>query len=116
VVPTWNYATVHAWGTPRVIDDTAWLRTLVEGLTRARESSRPEPWALTDAPADFIAAQLRGIVGVEIPIARLEGKWKTSQNRPPADRAGVISGLAGEGEAGAAMAALVAERNRDGGG
>ncbi len=116
VVPTWNYATVHAWGTPRVIDDAAWLRTLVEGLTQARESSRPEPWAVTDAPADFIAAQLRGIVGVEIPIARLEGKWKASQNRPPADRAGVISGLAGEGEAGAAMAALVAERNRNGGG
>lgn len=114
VVPTWNYATVHAWGPPRVIDDAAWLRALVEGLTRAREAARPAPWAVDDAPADFIAGQLRGIVGVEIPIARLEGKWKASQNRPPADRAGVVAGLEGEGEAGAAMAALVAERNRDG--
>jgi transcriptional regulator len=110
VVPTWNYATVHAWGQPRVIEDTEWLRKNVEALTRAHEGSRTAPWAVNDAPPEFLAAQLRGIVGVEIPIARIEGKWKVSQNRIDADRAGVISGLRGQGEASEPMAQLVAER------
>jgi transcriptional regulator len=110
VVPTWNYATVHAWGRPRVIEDTAWLRTNVENLTRAHESARAAPWAVDDAPPDYIAAQLRGIVGIEIPIARIEGKWKVSQNRTEADRAGVVAGLQAQGEPSAPMAALVAER------
>jgi transcriptional regulator len=110
VVPTWNYATVHAWGQPRVIEDTEWLRKNVEALTRAHEDTRAAPWAVNDAPPEFLAAQLRGIVGVEIPIARIEGKWKVSQNRIDADRAGVISGLRGQGEASEPMAQLVAER------
>jgi transcriptional regulator len=113
VVPTWNYITVHAWGPPRVIDDAAWLRQQVGELTASREDRRAEPWAVSDAPDDFIAAQLKAIVGLEIPIARIEGKWKVSQNRPAADRAGVIAGLQNEGDA--TMAAHVAERARPAG-
>ena len=93
VVPTWNYVTVHCWGTPRVIDDASWLRDQIGRLTRSQEQARVEPWAVEDAPADFIAAQIKGIAGLEIPIARIEGKWKTSQNRSEADRAGVAAGL-----------------------
>jgi transcriptional regulator len=92
-VPTWNYVAVHCWGTPRVIDDAAWLRDLIGRLTRAQEEGRAEPWAVEDAPADYIAAQIKGIAGLEIPIDRIEGKWKTSQNRSDADRAGVAAGL-----------------------
>jgi transcriptional regulator len=110
VVPTWNYATVHAWGRPRVMNDDVWLRRQIEDLTRSRESRRAEPWQVDDAPADFVAAQMRGIVGVEIVISRIEGKWKMSQNRPEADRSGVVAGFREAGEAGEAIAALVAER------
>jgi transcriptional regulator len=104
VVPTWNYAVVHAWGVPRVIEDAAWLADQIGALTRAHEAARPDPWAVTDAPETFVAAQIRGIVGVEIPIRRIEGKWKVSQNRPAADRAGVALGVRPEEPA---MAALV---------
>jgi transcriptional regulator len=110
VVPTWNYATVHAWGRPHVMNDDAWLRRQIEDLTRSRESDRAEPWKVDDAPAEFVTAQMRGIVGVEIVISRIEGKWKMSQNRPPADRLGVIVGFREAGEAGEAIADLVAER------
>ena len=110
VVPTWNYATVHVWGTPRVIDDAVWLREQVGNLTDAQEGSRSEPWKVADAPADFIAAQIRGIVGLEIPIARIEGKWKVSQNRPAADQKGVIDGLRQEEPQKGDMADLVEER------
>ena len=108
VVPTWNYVVVQARGTPVVIDDPAWLRVQIGELTAAQEAPRPAPWAVGDAPAAYVDAQLKGIFGIEIPIARLEGKWKASQNRPDADRAGVAVGL---GAAGAAdMAELVARR------
>jgi transcriptional regulator len=110
VVPTWNYATVHAWGRPRVIDDAEWLRRNVEDLTRANESVFPAPWKVDDAPADFVAMQLKAIVGIEIPIDRIEGKWKVSQNRPEADREGVVAGLRAQGSTSAVMADLVAER------
>jgi transcriptional regulator len=110
VVPTWNYATVHAWGKPRVMKDDAWLRKQIEDLTTSRESLRAEPWAVSDAPEDFVTTQMRAIVGVEIPISRIEGKWKMSQNRPEADRAGVIAGFREAGDE--AIAALVAERDR----
>ena len=93
VAPTWNYVAVHCWGTPRVIDDPAWLRDQIGRLTRSQEQGRAESWAVEDAPEDFIAAQIRGIAGLEIPIARIEGKWKVSQNRSDADRAGVAAGL-----------------------
>jgi transcriptional regulator len=111
VVPTWNYATVHAWGRPRVMNDDAWLRQQIEDLTRSREARRSEPWLVSDAPEDFVAMQMRAIVGIEIPIARIEGKWKMSQNRPAADRAGVIAGFRETG--GEAIAALVEERDRN---
>lgn len=110
VVPTWNYATVHAWGVGAVHDDAIWLRKQIEQLTVERESKRAAPWAVEDAPEDFVAAQMRGIVGIEIPIARIEGKWKVSQNRPEADRAGVHAGLVADGAAHAPMAAMVADR------
>jgi len=110
VVPTWNYAVVHAHGPVRFIDDRAWLRAFVERLTDRHEAARPEPWKVTDAPADYIDAQLGAIIGVEIPIARLVGKWKVSQNRPAQDRQGAVDGVSREGgEAGAAMARLIRE-------
>ena len=94
VVPTWNYVAVHAWGRLRRFDDPERLLALVTALTETHEAGRPDPWSVGDAPADFIRAQLRGIVGFEIEIERLEGKRKLSQNRSPADRDGVITGLA----------------------
>ena len=110
VVPTWNYATVHAWGRPRVVNDDVWLRRQIEDLTASREGLRAAPWGVDDAPPEFIVAQMRGIVGVEIPIARIEGKWKMSQNRPAADRVGVVAGFREAGEAGEEIAAIVEER------
>ena len=112
VVPTWNYATVHVWGRPRVINDDAWLRRQIEDLTASREGRRAEPWKVDDAPPDFVVAQMRAIVGIEIAILRIEGKWKMSQNRPEADRLGVIEGFREQGEAGERLATLVAERGR----
>ncbi len=111
VVPTWNYAIVQAWGRPRVIEDQAWLAGQIRALTRQQEGKRTEPWAVSAAPEPFIDAQLKGIIGIEIPITRIEGKWKASQNRPPGDRAGVARGLERQGdEASLAMARLVRER------
>ena len=97
VVPTWNYATVHVWGRPRVMNDDSWLRRQLEDLTASREGLRDAPWQVDDAPAEFVAMQMRAIVGVEIVISRIEGKWKMSQNRPAEDRAGVVEGLRREG-------------------
>jgi|KBSMisStaDraftv2_1062788.scaffolds.fasta_scaffold02112_5 transcriptional regulator len=107
-VPTWNYAVVHAHGLPRAIEDADWLLRHVTALTRTHEAKRDAPWQVTDAPRDFIAKMLEAIVGIEIPIARLAGKWKVSQNRPSADKAGVVAGLIERGdEDSRAMAALV---------
>jgi transcriptional regulator len=110
VVPTWNYATVHVWGKPRVVDDETWLRRQIADLTAQQEGARAAPWQVGDAPEPFVAAQVKGIIGIEIEIVRTEGKWKVSQNRPEADRAGVVEGLRQEGPAGETMAAIVAER------
>ena len=108
VVPTWNYAVVHLQGRLRITEDAAWLRTLVERLTHAHEAAQPHPWAVGDAPDDYVAQMLRAIVGIEIEVERLQGKWKVSQNRSAADRAGVVAGLAAQsGEDAQAMAALV---------
>jgi transcriptional regulator len=108
VVPTWNYAVVHAYGTLRFIDDRDWLRAFVSKLTDRHEAPRPEPWKVTDAPADYIETQLGAIIGLEIPMTRLVGKWKVSQNRPAQDRAGAAEGLLREGGASAAaMAELI---------
>lgn len=109
VVPTWNYATVQARGSMRAIEGRDWLAEQIAALTARNEGARAEPWSVSDAPEAFVAAQIKGIVGIEIAISRIEGKWKVSQNRPAADREGVIAGLLDEGEADAeAMAELVA--------
>lgn len=97
VVPTWNYMVVHAHGRLRVVDDAPWVHALVSRLTDRFESERAAPWKVSDAPEDFVGQQVRAIVGIEIPIARIEGKWKVSQNRGPADREGVAGGLRGVG-------------------
>jgi transcriptional regulator len=113
VVPTWNYAVVHAYGNLRFIDDSTWLRGFVEGLTNRYEAGRADPWHITDAPPDYIEQMLGAIVGIEINITRLEGKWKVSQNRPARDRDGVIDGLGREGrESAVAIADLVREFKR----
>ena len=114
VVPTWNYVMVQARGTAKVFADDGWLSRQIEALTRSQEAARIEPWAVSDAPTDFVAAQRRAIVGIEIEIGDIRGKWKTSQNRSAADRAGVIAGLAALGDEEAlAMAAIVKETGRD---
>ncbi len=95
VVPTWNYIVVQARGVLRVIDDVAWLLELVTRLTERHETPMPKPWSVTDAPAAFTETMLGQIVGIEIEVSSLVGKWKVSQNRSAADRAGVVSGLVG---------------------
>ncbi|TPK02889.1 FMN-binding negative transcriptional regulator [Mesorhizobium sp. B2-5-9] len=94
VVPTWNYAAVHAYGPVEFFEDADRLLEVVTRLTNLHEGARAAPWAVSDAPPDFIQSQLRGIVGLRMPVVRLEGKRKMSQNRNAADRAGVASGLA----------------------
>ena len=94
VVPTWNYVAVHAYGTVEFFQEPERLLDVVTRLTRKHEEVRAKPWAVSDAPADFVASQLRGIVGIRIPVSRFEGKRKMSQNRPEADRIGVVAGLA----------------------
>jgi len=106
VVPTWNYVTVQVRGRARLVDDPAFTRDVVTRLTAAHEATRPEPWSLDDAPEPYVAGQLRGIVGLEIEITAIEGKWKVSQNRSAADRTGVAAGFAAEGRD--AIAALSA--------
>lgn len=102
VVPTWNYAVVHAHGTLQAVEDAPWLHALVSRLTGHHESTRNAPWAVTDAPDAYIQTMLRAIVGIEIPVDRLVGKWKVSQNRSAADRAGVVQGLTAIGREDAA--------------
>jgi transcriptional regulator len=97
VVPTWNYSVVHLRGAVTVHDDPAWVRGLVTRLTDRHEQPRAEPWAVTDAPADYVDKNLRPIVGVELVVASVEAKAKLSQNRSDADRAGVAAGLAADG-------------------
>lgn len=111
VVPTWNYAVVHAYGRLEIIEDPAWLLAHLNTLTETHEASRPEPWSVADAPADFIATIARGIVGLEMKIDRLEGKWKVSQNQTVQTRASVADGLeALDTEDGLAMSELVKGR------
>ncbi|MEI5679433.1 MULTISPECIES: FMN-binding negative transcriptional regulator [unclassified Mesorhizobium] len=107
VVPTWNYAIVQVRGRVRVIDDKDWLAGQIAELTASHEAARAEPWKVTDAPKAFIQAQIKGIIGLEIDITSIEGKWKVSQNRPVADRAGVAEGLETETTGTAEMAHLV---------
>lgn len=99
VVPTWNYITAHVYGRLLVHDDPAWVEALVRRLTERHEADRAEPWSVDDAPPPYIAGQLRAIVGVEVLIDRVEGKFKLSQNRSEADVEGVIAGLEASGRA-----------------
>jgi transcriptional regulator len=101
VVPTWNYVMVQARGRLQVHEDAPWLLSLVTRLTQRHEAALPRPWAVADAPADFVDGMLRAIVGIEIPLGALVGKWKVSQNRSTADREGVAAGLREQGAASA---------------
>jgi transcriptional regulator len=113
VVPTWNYVAVHAYGVVRFRDDAAFLRPHLARLTERHEAARGSEWRTSDPPAEYLSQQLRAIVGVEMEIIRLEGKWKMSQNRPEADVEGVIDGLRQSGDAeDAQVAAIVEERKR----
>jgi transcriptional regulator len=113
VVPTWNYAVVQAHGRIVVHDDRDWVLPQIEKLTDMQEGKRQKRWAVSDAPEEFIEQQMKAIVGIEIPIAHLEGKWKVSQNRPQVDRQGVVAGLTEAADSnGLAMAALVASAMR----
>jgi len=112
VVPTWNYAVVHAYGHLRVIEDPNWLMAHLQSLVKINEAEFPTPWKIEDAPADYIASQVKGIVGFEMVIERLEGKWKVSQNRSEEDRGGVADGLAELNTADSlAMKSLVEKRD-----
>jgi transcriptional regulator len=112
VVPTWNYVAVHAYGTLRFVSDPTALRRHLEALTSRHESSRETPWAVSDAPESYIERQLGAIVGVEIEITRLEGKWKMSQNRAAEDIDGVIAGLEASGDAAAREVAGIVRARR----
>ena len=108
-VPTWNYAVVHARGMPRAIEDGDWLLQHVTQLSDTHEATQILPWKVADAPADYIDKMRRAIVGIEIPIATLMGKWKISRNRPIADQYGVVAGLQSRAtDSAVAMASLMA--------
>jgi len=113
VVPTWNYLAIHAYGTLSFFDDPAELRDHVGKMTDTHEAPRAAPWAVSDAPADFVANMVRAIVGFRLLITKLEGKWKMSQNRPDQDVSGVLEGLAREdGEGHGPVAEIIASRAR----
>jgi transcriptional regulator len=110
-VPTWNYASVHAYGPARRIDDPEWLRGLVRRLSERHEAREPAPWRMEDLPEPYVQAMLKGIVGVELAVARLEGKFKLSQNRPAGDRPRIISALSARSDPDSrAVAALMRDR------
>ena len=112
VVPTYNYAVVHAYGRLRIVEDRAWLRGLVARLTERSEGGRAAPWQVSDAPQDFIDKQLGAIVGIEIEVSKMLGKWKASQNRPATDRAGVAEALGAAADADSlATAQMIKERS-----
>jgi len=113
VVPTWNYVVVQARGTPHVVDDPTWIRAQIGDLTATQENQRSAPWKVTDAPEAYISGQMKAIIGVELPISAIEGKWKVSQNRSAADRQGVQEGLRND-KINEEMARLVGFQNRDG--
>lgn len=113
VVPTWNYAMVQVKGRARAIEQAPWIARQIRDLTEMMEGAYPKPWAVDDAPAPYIDAQIRGIVGIEITITAMMGKWKVSQNRSEADREGVVEGLrAHQDQEAHDMAMLVEEKLR----
>ena len=110
-VPTWNYADVHAYGTLRLIDDKEWLRMVLRRLSDRHEARSAEPWRMEDLPEAYMAGMIRGIIGLDIAVSRLEGKFKLSQNRPAADRPGILAALEARGDDDAvAVARLMRER------
>lgn len=109
-VPTWNYVVAHAWGALRVVEDAAWLRTHLDALTAHEEAAFAEPWQVADAPRDYVDKLIGAVVGIEIAVSRLAGKWKVSQNQPAQNRAGVVDGLRGRGAPAAAEVAALVER------
>ena len=110
-VPTWNYIDVHAYGTVRLVDDVDWLRELLRRLSERHEARNPTPWRMQDLPEPYLKGMLKGIIGLDIAVTRLEGKYKLSQNRPAADRPRVIVALeAQNGEDAHAIARLMRER------
>ena len=112
VVPTWNYAVVHAYGSLRIIDNVEWVRNLVESLTNQQEACFTKPWAVSDAPRDYTDRLIDSIVGIEIVISKLMGKWKISQNQPLKNQEGVIKGLKDRGDIRAfEMATLIEEKH-----
>jgi transcriptional regulator len=115
VVPTWMYAAIHAYGKAKFIDDAEWLRDFVTRLTDKHEASNAQPWKVTDAPSAYVDSQLARIIGVELPISRLEGKWKFDQRSTVQDRVGVLGGLEASGtpanlEAASVMRGIEAKR------
>jgi transcriptional regulator len=110
-VPTWNYVDVHAYGSVRLIEDSDWLRGLLRRLSERHEAGSPAPWRMQDLPETYLAGMLKGIVGFDIAVTRLEGKYKLSQNRPAADRPRVIAALEQQDDADSlALAQLMRER------
>ena len=110
-VPTWNYVDVHAYGTVRLVDDADWLQGMLYRLSERHERRNAAPWRMQDLPENYLAGMLRGIVGLDIAVTRLEGKYKLSQNRPAGDRPAVIAALEAQGDPeGEAVARLMRER------
>lgn len=108
VVPTYNYAVVHAHGPVKIVDDVEWLSALLQSLTRRYEAAQAAPWSISDAPEEYIQKMLAAIIGIEIPLTRISGKWKASQNRAAPDQASIAAGLRASAEPDAvAMAALM---------
>ena len=112
-VPTWNYVVVHAHGTIRIIDDEAWVRGQLEALMSRFEAGRTNPWRMSDIPADYVNTHIRGVVGFEVRISRLIGKWKVSQNRPAGDVQGIVDGLRNRGASSDDDMARLVARARD---
>jgi transcriptional regulator len=110
-VPTWNYAVVHAYGIPTYIEDGPWLHAHVTALTNRHEANQALPWAVSDAPADYMEKMIGAIVGVEIPLQRVMGKWKMSQNRSAPDQLGVLAGLLAKSDAQAGGVASILHEN-----
>ncbi len=110
-VPTWNYAVVHAHGVPRAIEDTEWLRNHVTQLSAVHEAERAVPWSVADAPPDYVENMLKAIVGIEIPISAVVGKWKASQNRSLPDKLGTIAGLYERDDANSRQMAALVQRH-----
>jgi transcriptional regulator len=110
VVPTWNYVAVHAYGNLKIVDDTDWLRTQLETLTKQHEANLLEPWSIHDAPTEFTNKLMESIIGIEMRVARLLGKWKVSQNQPVPNKEGVVKGLQASNQLGSLeMAKLIKE-------